>query len=142
MEAGVMSVSWSILLSIALLSGIAAGGLTSLLMRRYLQRSEKMSQATKATVVQELKVLAKALRQTIERLRETERRVREVMERQNRLEMMAPSTERFKHAIALVQRGASAEELTATCGLARGEAELLHLLHRSSSPPRGVDNLS
>ncbi|MFZ0257192.1 MAG: DUF2802 domain-containing protein [Gammaproteobacteria bacterium] len=137
-----MSASWVVLVSTALLSGMTAGGFVFCIMRRYWQRSEKMSQTAREALAQELKALAKALRQTIERLRTTERRVREVMERQNRLEMMAPSTERFKHGIALVQRGASAEELMATCGLARGEAELLYLLHRSSTSPREVDSLT
>jgi hypothetical protein len=132
-----MGVSWwAVLLGAALLSGIATGSLTFLVMRRYLERSEETSQAVKKALLQELKTLAKALRQTIERLKTMERRVREVAERQNRLEMMAPSTERFKHAIALVQRGASAEELMATCGLAPGEAELLYVLHRSSNSAR------
>lgn len=137
-----MSVNWAVLLSVAVLSGIATGSFAFLVLRRRLQRSEKINQAGKEALLQGLKTLGKALRQTRERLGTTERRVREVMERQNRLEMMAPSTERFKHAIALVQRGASAEELMATCGLARGEAELLYLLHRSRTSPREVDKLT
>ena len=141
-----MSASWAVLLGVAVLSGLATGGFVGgvvfFMLRRYLRRSEKMSQTAQDGLAQQLKILAKALRQTRERLEVTQRRVREVTERQHRLEMMAPGTERFKHAIALVQRGASAEELTATCGLARGEAELLYRLHRSSTSPREVDHLT
>lgn len=137
-----MSASWAVLLSAAILSGIAAGGVGFFLLRRRLLRSERMQEATKEGLARELKALAKALRQTIQRLGATERRVHEAIERQNRLEMMAPSAERFKHAIALVQRGAGAEELIATCGLARGEAELLYLLHRSNANPHEVDSLT
>ncbi|MGC1955692.1 MAG: DUF2802 domain-containing protein [Gammaproteobacteria bacterium] len=137
-----MSAGWVVLFSTAILSSMTAGGFVFFIMRRYLQRNEKMSQAAREALAQDLKALAKAVHQSLERLRATERRVREVMERQNRLEMMAPSTERFKHGIALVQRGARAEELMATCGLARGEAELLYLLHRSSASPREADNLT
>lgn len=137
-----MSASWAVLLSAALLSGLAAGGVIFFIMRRQLERSERSSRAAKETLSKDIKVLANALRHTMERLKTTERRVREMMERQNRLELMAPNTQRFKHAIALVQRGASAEELMATCGLARGEAELLYLLHRSTTSARGVDKLA
>lgn len=137
-----MSASWAVLLSAALLSGLAAGGVIFFIMRRQLERSERSSRAAKETLSKDIKVLTNALRHTMERLKTTERRVREMMERQNRLELMAPNTQRFKHAIALVQRGASAEELMATCGLARGEAELLYLLHRSTTSARGVDKLA
>ncbi len=140
-----MNASWAVLVSAGLLSavsGIVAGSVVFSILRRRLLRSEKMNQAAKQALARDLKALGNALRQTIERLGATERRVREAIERQNRLEMMAPSTERFKHAIALVQRGASAGELMATCGLARGEAELLYLLHRSSANPSEVDNLA
>jgi hypothetical protein len=137
-----MSVSWAVWLSAAVLSGIATGGFVFFVLRRSLHRSEKTNQAGREALVRELKRLEKALRQTRERLGMTERRVREAMERQDRLEMMAPSTERFRHAIALVQRGAGAEELMATCRLPRGEAELLYLLHRSSTSPREVDKLT
>lgn len=137
-----MSASWAVLLSAALLSGLAAGGVIFFIMRRQLERSERSSRAAKETLSKDIKVLTNALRHTMERLKTTERRVREMMERQNRLELMAPNTQRFKHAIALVQRGASAEELVATCGLARGEAELLYLLHRSTTSARGVDKLA
>lgn len=137
-----MSASWAALLSAALLSGLAAGGVIFFIMRRQLERSERSSRAAKETLSKDIKVLTNALRHTMERLKTTERRVREMMERQNRLELMAPNTQRFKHAIALVQRGASAEELMATCGLARGEAELLYLLHRSTTSARGVDKLA
>ena len=137
-----MSASWAVFLSAAVLPAIAVGSIAFFVLRRQLRRIENMHRASKERLVQELKSQGKALRQTIERLGSTERRVREATERQNRLEMMAPSTERFRHAIALVQRGAGTEELMTTCGLARGEAELLYLLHRSGATPRDLDTLT
>ncbi len=35
----------------------------------------------------------------------------------------------YRHAIALIKKGASVDELMATCGLARGEAELVGNLY-------------
>jgi hypothetical protein len=36
----------------------------------------------------------------------------------------------YSQAIKLVQKGASVEELMEVCGLARGEAELIAMMHR------------
>jgi bifunctional pyridoxal-dependent enzyme with beta-cystathionase and maltose regulon repressor activities len=67
-----------------------------------------------------------------DRLVQLEQQLRELLERQQQVEMRAPANHHFQHAIALVQRGASTDELVMSCGLARGEAELLHLLHRAN----------
>lgn len=139
----VMNTTWA-LLGASVSSAVAAAVCVFLVMRYYSRhrQGETLQQTAREALAQELKRLEKALRQTIDRLKITERQVRELMDRQNRLEMTAPSTERFKHAIALAQRGASTEELMATCALARGEAELLFLLHRSSHAPRAADKLA
>ncbi|MGF1615534.1 MAG: DUF2802 domain-containing protein [Gammaproteobacteria bacterium] len=136
-----MNTTWA-LLGASVSSALAAAVCVFFVMRYYSQQGETLHQAAREALAQELKTLENALRQTIDRLKITERQVRELMDRQNRLEMTAPSTERFKHAIALAQRGASTEELMATCALARGEAELLFLLHRSSHAPRAADKLA
>ena len=78
-----------------------------------------------------LHVLCGSLRELGDRLLGLESDLRRLMERQDQVEMRAPTTEYFKHAIALVRRGASLEDLVSACGLAKGEAELLHLLHHA-----------
>ncbi len=68
-----------------------------------------------------------------DRLLAVEQQVRTLVRGQTQLEMKAPATESYRHAITLVERGASTEELVSRCGLARGEAELVHLIHATSS---------
>ena len=60
-----------------------------------------------------------------------EQKIRRLSERQDQLELRDPSQQAYGHAIRLAQRGAEIDELIASCGLTRGEAELLLRLHRS-----------
>ena len=59
-----------------------------------------------------------------------EQMLREIGERLDHLELREPGDRSYAQAIRLVQRGADAEQLVSTCGLARSEAELMCLLHR------------
>ena len=60
-----------------------------------------------------------------ERVVELEQGLRRAMQWQSQLELRNPQTEPLRHAINLVERGASAEELVSACGLSHGEAELM-----------------
>lgn len=60
-----------------------------------------------------------------------EQRLRKMTERQDSLDMREPDNRVYTQAIKLAHTGASVEELVSTCGLARSEAELVHLLHQS-----------
>lgn len=62
-----------------------------------------------------------------------EQKIRRLSERQDQVELRDPAQQAYGHAIRLAQRGANVDELIASCGLARGEAELLLRLHRSNS---------
>lgn len=59
-----------------------------------------------------------------------EQQLRRLAERQDQTDFREPVSPAYNHAIKLVQKGASIDELIATCGLVRGEAELLIRLHR------------
>lgn len=115
------------------LSAVLAVSVAFAITQHHVRRAVKTWRSEQVTLDRELSVLREAVQRTIARLRALERRMRTLMERQDRAEMRAPSTERFKHAIALAQRGATTDELMSTCGLAQGEAELLYLLHRSDA---------
>ena len=60
----------------------------------------------------------------------TERQLRRLAERQEQADCREPASPAYNHAIKLVQKGVSIDELMAACGLVRGEAELLIRLHR------------
>ncbi len=60
----------------------------------------------------------------------TEQQLRRLAERQDQTDFREPVSPTYNHAIKLVQKGVSIDELMAVCGLVRGEAELLMRLHR------------
>ena len=59
-----------------------------------------------------------------------EQRIRRLAERQDQLELRDPLEQTYAHAIRLAQKGVDVNELVESCGLARGEAELLLRVHR------------
>ena len=58
-----------------------------------------------------------------------EQQVRRLIERQDQIEMRTASDRPYTQAIQMVQHGADVDELIAKCGLTRGEAELIAMLH-------------
>ena len=60
-----------------------------------------------------------------------EKRIRRLVERQDQLELRDPLEQTYAHAIRLAQKGVNVNELVESCGLARGEAELLLRIHHA-----------
>ena len=58
-----------------------------------------------------------------------EQQVRRLTERQDQTEMHTVGDRPYTQAIQMVQRGADVTELIDRCGLTRGEAELIAMLH-------------
>lgn len=58
-----------------------------------------------------------------------EQQVCRLIERQDQIEMRTAGDRPYTQAIQMVQRGADVSELVAQCGLTRGEAELIAMLH-------------
>lgn len=58
-----------------------------------------------------------------------EQQVRRLTERQDQIEMRTAGDRPYTQAIQMVQRGANVTELVSRCGLTRGEAELIAMLH-------------
>ncbi|OGT19964.1 MAG: hypothetical protein A2V90_07835 [Gammaproteobacteria bacterium RBG_16_57_12] len=65
-----------------------------------------------------------------DRFRLLERHVRGLDERQEQLEWSETSGQAIKHAVDLVKKGANADDLVTSCGLSRGEAELVMLIQQ------------
>jgi len=65
-----------------------------------------------------------------ERLLEVERRQRRLAERQEQVDIYDSANQPYEHAIRMVEKGASVEQLVDVCGLSTNEAELLHMMHR------------
>lgn len=65
-----------------------------------------------------------------ERFRLMEQQMRSLDDRQEQLEWTETSGQSLKHAVSLVKKGADVDELVTTCGISRGEAELLMTVHQ------------
>lgn len=91
-------------------------------LRRHIQQLE-----------QELGALCSASVGAGEHVVRLEQQVQRMIERQNQLEMRAATDRPYSHASQLVKKGADIDELVDTCGLTRGEAELLVMMRRGAA---------
>lgn len=108
---------------------LTVGQIVSLLqLHRTRQRCEDLEKWLKKNT-SDLAAFEKAAMGAGERLMRMEQQVRRLVERQDQVEMYSSNSRPYSQAIQLVQRGASVEELISTCGLTRGEAELICVLH-------------
>jgi hypothetical protein len=77
----------------------------------------------------DLAALCRASAGAGEHLVRLEQQLRRVMDRQEQWELRAGSERSYQQAIQMVHHGAGAEELVRNCGLTRGEADLIVMLH-------------
>lgn len=114
----------------ALVAGILALALSGWLWRRL-----RILQSSLTTTQNDLRALGNAAIGVGERAAQVDRQVRllaaqqaELGLRQERLDNTDNRT--FDQAIKMVRKGASVDELVEICGLSRGEAELVAMMHR------------
>ena len=65
-----------------------------------------------------------------ERVARIEQRLQRVSERQEQMESSTPESQPYDKAVELARKGATADELVAKCGLTKGEADLVVMMHR------------
>lgn len=65
-----------------------------------------------------------------ERVHRIEKSLKEVSHRQEVIDQTDPGAQAYQQAIKMAQKGSSIDELIDICGLTRGEAELIAMLHR------------
>ncbi len=82
---------------------------------------------------QELAALCSASVGAGEHVLRLEQQMQRIIERQNGLEMRSAGDRPYSQASQLVNRGANIDELVDTCGLTRGEAELLVMMQRGAA---------
>jgi Protein of unknown function (DUF2802) len=125
---------------LTMLTGLAGGALCYQLYA--LRRAHSVSagleteQALRERVQQleqQLSALCSASVGAGEHLVRLEQQVQRIVHRQDQLEMRASVERPYSHASELVIRGADINELVETCGLTRGEAELLVMMQRGAA---------
>ncbi|MFP5344726.1 MAG: DUF2802 domain-containing protein [Gammaproteobacteria bacterium] len=119
-----------ILLVIALLAVLWALAVTArsrAAHRRYREFASRHSAPALATPAQEER--GEHMSAVDARLVELEQRLRRLGEQQKKPAVRDTMHPHYEPAIRLARKGADVDELVATCGLARGEAELIALMH-------------
>jgi len=131
-----VSTLFIILLLVALTAGLAVQQRMLDRFRRdaaELGDSLRLAQDRVQQIEQELGALCSASVGAGDHLVRLEQQVRRINERQSALEMRSVSERPYAQASELVHKGADIEELMEACGLTRGEAELLVMMHRGSA---------
>jgi hypothetical protein len=124
-----MDLTVALLAAVAVLALALLGG--AVLHVRRLRRQLGRQEAVLLALERDLQAVCTGARGMGEVVSRLEDRLRRLTERQDELTLREPGHEVYHQAIRLTHRGASVEELVATCGLPRGEAELIHILHRN-----------
>src|SRR3990172_8101847 len=112
-------------LGLTMLLIIWATGLALLLKRQARQQG-----AVAANLQKELAAQAEAVATLNNRFVEMQQHMHLVSERQDQLELREVISRTYEPAIKLAHKGADIEELVSSCGLARGEAELIMMMYK------------
>jgi hypothetical protein len=82
------------------------------------------------TLQSDVRALVSAAVGVGEKIFQFEKQMKQIAERQEQLDLSDSSSQPYQQAIKMSQKGASVSELIEICGLTRGEAELIAILHR------------
>lgn len=101
------------------------------------RRTAARQDAALSNLQNDLRALCNAAVGMGDRVNQMERRLRQVSERQEALGLRQeqlnqedPEARSYNQAIKLAQKGAGVDDLVEVCGLSRGEAELVAMMHR------------
>lgn len=97
--------------------------------RRQLERNKHETQMLVQSLRNETHAMGSGSIGVGQRLLEVEKKLNYAMERQEELEQKDVGSLPYNYAIRLVEMGASSDDLVENCGLARGEADLIALVH-------------
>lgn len=117
------------ILTAALVASTGVSVTAWLLLARWKARVRRCEQDL-AAVKDDLRGLCAGAVGIDERLARLESRGRRLIERQEQLELRDQGERLYAPAIRMVHKGASVDELVSVCGLTRGEAELISMMHR------------
>lgn len=133
-----MDASWPFLLTLCALVAVSVGAAAYVRrLKARLARQENFLRSLERDM-QAICVGARGMGDAVLRLEE---KLRRLTERQDELSLREPDQRVYHQAIRLASRGASVDELVATCGLPRGEAELIHILHQSGGVATPIPEL-
>jgi hypothetical protein len=128
MNADLFTIVWLVVAITAALS--ACTGLLLLAVQVRQLRKQDVQRSTMLSSMQKtLGMLTKEILEALKNERQIELQLKQLRMRQSQIEQHEPEARPYSHAIGMVKRGASIEDLIAICGLSRGEAELIITIH-------------
>ncbi len=123
-----MDASWPLILSLSALAAVSAGA--TAYVRRLKARLARQETFLRG-LERDMQAICLGARGMGDAVVHLEEKLRRLTERQDELSLREPDQRVYHQAIRLASRGASVDELVSTCGLPRGEAELIQILHQS-----------
>jgi len=121
--------AWGFALAAGLVCVAVALGVLAVFVARRWQRQRAADEAAAKALQSDLGALSAVIAGLGSRLVRIEQQLQGVSERQDQLELRPGGERSYSHAIRMVQKGADVNELVASCGINRGEAELLLRVH-------------
>lgn len=107
----------------------------SFILLRLWKRFDEQNQSV-SDLQKELKALLMCERGMADRIKTQQQQVHGISNRQERLEINEAPQVHYKQAIALMKKGATADELVEACDISRGELDLiLHLENTKKMSP-------
>lgn len=120
-----------------LMAAAAALAVIAILAVVVLQRTAARQAVILRTLQNDMRALCNAAAGMGDRVNQMERRLRQLSERQealglrqDQLNQEDPEARSYTQAIKLAHKGAGVDDLIEVCGLSRGEAELVAMMHR------------
>ncbi len=89
------------------------------------------------TLQSDVRALVSAAVGVGEKIFHFEKQMKQIAERQEQIDLTDSGSQPYQQAIKMVQKGSSVGELIEVCGLTRGEAELIAILHRMDNQESG-----
>jgi len=117
---------WLAILSVLLL---VMGGLLVVLQLK-LRAVRQLQLSQNHALKSDMRALVSAAIGVGERVHRIEKSLKEVSHRQEVIDQTDPGAQAYQQAIKMAQKGSSIDELIDICGLTKGEAELIAMLHR------------
>lgn len=120
-----------------LMAALALVGLLAVAGIAAQRRAAARQDAALRSLQNDLRALCNAAVGMGDRVNQMERRLRQVAERQealglrqDQLNQEDPEARSYTQAIKMAHKGAAVDDLIEVCGLSRGEAELVAMMHR------------
>jgi len=125
-------------MEIVLIAIIMVFVVTSLICVYYLNKKIDQKAGFIQSVQKEVSRLSHSMLNNKQEVQTLYDRLRHIEGRIDQLSLKEPAQQTYRHAVKLVKSGACINEVVESCGLSRGEAELIMLLNKMGTSEPGV----